>query len=73
MRKTQGLTEREKEVVREVFQGGSGREAAMTLNMTVRTLNAHLQTIYRLLNLRNRLELVKYCYDHPDGQQLVKG
>ncbi len=51
------LTEAERRVARAVGSGLSNRDAAATLFLSVKTVDAHLQAIYRKLGLRSRAEL----------------
>jgi DNA-binding CsgD family transcriptional regulator len=52
-----GLTARELQVAREVAEGATNHEAAAALFVTVKTIEAHLRSIYRKLGIRSRAEL----------------
>lgn len=52
------LTSREKEVALAVASGKSNREIAASLDITERTVKAHLTAIFDKLDLRDRLQLV---------------
>ncbi|SHO49156.1 response regulator transcription factor [Desulfopila aestuarii] len=52
-----GLSEREQEVARYVAQGMSNQQIADTIFVSLRTVKAHLSSIYEKTGLRNRLEL----------------
>jgi len=52
-----GLTEREIEVARAVATGSSNKEIASRLNITERTVKAHLGSVFDKLKLRDRLQL----------------
>lgn len=52
-----GLTERESEVARYVAKGMSNQEIADKMFVSLRTVKAHLSSIYEKTGLRNRLEL----------------
>lgn len=52
-----GLTEREVEVARAVASGASNKEIASRLDITERTVKAHLGSIFDKLKLRDRLQL----------------
>lgn len=52
-----GLTEREIEVARAAASGASNKEIASRLNITERTVKAHLGSIFDKLKLRDRLQL----------------
>lgn len=49
-----GLTEREREVLAEVAQGERSKEIAVKLNITERTVKAHLASIYNKLGVDSR-------------------
>ena len=52
-----GLTEREIEVARAVAKGASNKEIANGLDITERTVKAHLGSVFEKLKLRDRLQL----------------
>lgn len=52
-----GLTEREIEVARAVATGASNKEIATSLDITERTVKAHLGSVFEKLKLRDRLQL----------------
>jgi DNA-binding NarL/FixJ family response regulator len=52
-----GLTEREIEVARAVAIGASNKEIANQLDITERTVKAHLGSVFEKLKLRDRLQL----------------
>ncbi len=54
----QGLSEREIAVVERVAKGCSNKEIGDELGITVRTVKAHLTTIFSKLEVRDRLQLV---------------
>ncbi|MDP2831949.1 MAG: response regulator transcription factor [Pseudomonadota bacterium] len=51
------LTERERETAQHVAQGLSNKEIARRLDITERTVKAHLSAIFAKLGLRDRLQL----------------
>lgn len=51
------LTEAERRVATRVAQGRSNRTVAEELHLSVRTVESHLQRVYRKLNIRTRAEL----------------
>lgn len=53
------LTAREHEVALHVSEGATNREAAAALFLTVKTIEAHLRSIYRKLSVRSRAELTR--------------
>lgn len=52
------LTERERTVAMAVVEGRSNKEVARQLDITERTVKAHLSAIYRKLGVRDRMQLV---------------
>ena len=60
-----GLTGREREVAEMVAAGASRREVAESLVVSVRTVDSHLQRVYRKLGVRGRDGLVAALA--PDG------
>lgn len=56
-----GLTERECEVLTSIAEGGTNREIAEELGISVKTVERHNENIMRKLNLHTRTELVKYA------------
>jgi DNA-binding NarL/FixJ family response regulator len=56
-----GLTERERDVLRLIADGLSTREVALKLSYSERTIKAVLQTLTIRLNLRNRTQAVAYA------------
>ena len=53
------LTEREKEVARLVSNGFTGDEIAVTLQISLRTVNFHKRELYNNLGVRNENELIR--------------
>ncbi len=53
------LTEREKEIYKELSKGKTNKEIATTLFVSVNTVKTHLKSIYRKLNVKNRTQAVK--------------
>jgi two-component system response regulator NreC len=56
-----GLTEREREILRLIASGYSNREIAEQLVISVNTVEAHRGHIIQKLNLHTRAELVRYA------------
>jgi len=59
------LSEREREVARMVQHGESNKSIAAVLNISERTVKAHLTSIYKKLNIPDRLHLVVRSQDTP--------
>lgn len=58
------LSRKEIEVMRAVAKGGSNKEIADTLNISINTLKTHLQHIYKKLEIKSKLELVLFYYSN---------
>jgi len=52
-----GLTDREKEVARTLARGASNKEIARSLDITERTVKAHVGAVLEKLQVRDRLQL----------------
>ncbi len=66
------LTERETDVLRLVAKGLTARQIATRLVLSHRTVENHVQSTLRKLQLHNRVELARYAIEHgldaePDG------
>ncbi|MFY0665565.1 MAG: response regulator transcription factor [Natronospirillum sp.] len=61
-----GLTEREREVALAVAAGASNKEVARQLDITERTVKAHLGVVFQKLGVRDRLHLALHIKGtHP--------
>jgi NarL family two-component system response regulator LiaR len=56
-----GLSQRELEVLRLVAQGKTNKEIALTLTLSVRTVQNHLANIFRKLELNDRISAALYA------------
>ncbi|MBM4137601.1 MAG: response regulator transcription factor [Nitrospira sp.] len=56
--KLNGLTERERSIIKLVCQGNRNKEIAFSLSMSEQTVKAHLNRIFRKFNVSNRSQLV---------------
>jgi DNA-binding NarL/FixJ family response regulator len=63
------LTERETQVLRQVATGHTARQIAETLVISHRTVENHVQSTLRKLQLHNRVELARYAIEHGFGTQ----
>jgi LuxR family maltose regulon positive regulatory protein len=59
-----GLTERQIDVLRLVAQGLSNAEVARSLDVSERTVHAHLRALYVRIGARNRTAAVRFAIDH---------
>jgi DNA-binding NarL/FixJ family response regulator len=58
------LTPQELQVALKVSEGATNREAASALFVTVKTIEAHLRSVYRKLEIRSRSELTRLVVLH---------
>ena len=56
-----GVTAREREIIQLIAEGQSNKEAASTLGISVKTIEAHRANIIRKLRLRSVSDLVRYA------------
>jgi len=56
-----GLTERECEVMRWIFEGKRDREIAIILDLSHRTISNHAHRIFEKLNVETRTAAVRHC------------
>ena len=56
-----GVTAREREIIQLVAEGQSNKEAASTLGISVKTIEAHRANIMRKLHFRTVSDLVRYA------------
>jgi DNA-binding NarL/FixJ family response regulator len=63
------LTPRESEILAQLGQGASSKQIARALDLSVRTVEAHRQSIKRKLDLEGQAELIRYAVEHagPKG------
>ncbi|SMC60812.1 response regulator transcription factor [Kibdelosporangium aridum] len=62
-----GLTPREREVLRALARGYDNREIGCELEISVRTVNRHLESIRDKLGTRRRSELIRIARAHHTG------
>jgi len=58
------LTPRESEILAALGRGASSKEIALELGLSVRTVEAHRQSIKRRLGIEGQAELIKYAVEH---------
>jgi DNA-binding NarL/FixJ family response regulator len=59
-----GMTEREVEVLRHIAAGESNREIAERLSLSVRTIERHIENLYRKIGARSKAEATAYAFRH---------
>jgi DNA-binding NarL/FixJ family response regulator len=55
------VTPRERQIIQLLAEGGSNKEVASALGVSVKTIDAHRANIMRKLRLRSTSELVRYA------------
>ena len=55
------LTDREREILRQLARGSSNREIGITLGISENTVRAHLRNILEKLHLHNRIQAAAYA------------
>ena len=63
------LTRQERKIIQLVAEGARNKEIADRLNISAHTVKAHLSTIFRKTEARNRVELLRWYQHH--GQPLL--
>jgi DNA-binding NarL/FixJ family response regulator len=63
------LSNRELQVLQMIGRGMSTREAAETLNLSVKTVESHRQRLKRKLNLTTAAQLVQYAVKWASGRE----
>ncbi|MBW8847386.1 MAG: response regulator transcription factor [Burkholderiales bacterium] len=58
------LTPRESEILAALGRGASSKQIARELDLSVRTVEAHRQSIKRKLELEGQAELIRYAVEH---------
>jgi DNA-binding NarL/FixJ family response regulator len=62
------VTAREREIIQLVAEGQSNKQAAATLGISVKTIEAHRLNIMRKLHLRSVSDLVRYAIRNKIAQ-----
>jgi len=63
------LTKREMEIAELISEGLLNKEIAFKLNISVRTVENHRNSIYRKIGVSNSVELVKYLQSHSQKKE----
>jgi DNA-binding NarL/FixJ family response regulator len=61
------LSDREQQILTHLGAGQSSKQIASALDLSVRTVESHRQSIRRKLNLAGQAELIKYAVQHRDA------
>jgi DNA-binding NarL/FixJ family response regulator len=67
------VTPRERQIVDLLSAGASNKEIAKRLNVTERTVKAHLTAIFRKLGLSGRLQLALFALEHGRSARPPEG
>ena len=59
-RKKDGLTERERQILRLLASGGTNKEIAQALSISEKTVKSHLNSIFKKLQVTRRLKAILY-------------
>jgi two-component system response regulator NreC len=62
--KAETLTVREIEILRMIARGHTNRQIASSMNISVRTVETHRSNVMDKLDLRSRVDLVRYAVEH---------
>ena len=71
--RTEGLTEREAEILALITQGKTNSEIAATLYLSINSIKSYIRTAYRKIGATNRVEAVLWGVDHgfrPDRRRI---
>ena len=60
------LTDRQIDLLRLLYRGYDNRTIALALGLSVKTVENHLTRLYKMIDVRSRLEAVNYIMQHPD-------
>jgi DNA-binding NarL/FixJ family response regulator len=61
------LTDRELEVIEEIKRGLSSREIAMSMNISMKTVEVHRHNILKKLNMRNSAALINFMHTQANA------
>ncbi len=60
------LTERQLDLLRLLHRGYDNRSIALELSLSIKTVENHLTRLYRIIDVRSRLEAFNYIVQHPE-------
>lgn len=58
------LTDREKDILKLIINGKSNPEIAKALNISIHTVKAHTESIYRKFGVHNKVQAAVYAMLH---------
>jgi DNA-binding NarL/FixJ family response regulator len=61
-----GLTRRQREMLRLLTQGFDNRRIALAMDLSIKTVENHLTSLYRALGVESRLAATNYANQHPE-------
>ena len=65
------LTRRQRELLRMLTQGYDNRKIAQAMELSTKTVENHLTSLYRALEVVSRLEALNYAIQHPEVLAIV--
>ncbi|EKE77024.1 helix-turn-helix transcriptional regulator [Gallaecimonas xiamenensis] len=65
------LTRQERRIIELVGEGARNKEIAYNLNISAHTVKAHLSSIFRKTQSRNRVELLRWAQQLSRGQKMM--
>lgn len=71
------LTRRQRDLLRLLTQGADNRTIAASLDISVKTVENHLTSLYKILGVDSRLKAMNYALHHPEilatsGQAMIE-
>lgn len=71
------LTRRQRELLQLIAEGSDNRSIALTLDLSIKTVENHLTALYRVLGIDSRLKALNYALRHPEilassGHEMIK-
>ena len=67
------LTEREKDVLREIANGSSNQEIARALSISTTTVRSHISSLFRKLDVTNRTQAALFAVEIGLGNEDITG
>ena len=67
------LTKREREIVTMLLKGKSNRDIEKELYISIQTVKNHITSIYKKLNVKNRIALINMIQNHLSSRTQIRG